>query len=305
MHATAADRAALHDLDDRLRIVLPEQYKDSYEELLPTPMKSAGLKYAADGTVAWDQIWGSFCDLAMAGGPPHKGALLSPGQPDAIAADGAHYRVVVDEICRGITMVTDLLAIDGPPGWVRVHGYSREMADWLLRAIVMENVAARADGLTVDLPAAPHFRLEKEIKNVITVVAKTCHYWLGHMPGTQKAAIRALFTQLANESPLLEPEVWAGQGSQAAMRDAIAKKIEDETGLRQSSPSYAGWLGLDCPTVAAAIWLMRALVVHNVLSRREATTLFLPLNPTTDPTGARAIIPLVRVHRLARLRAVL
>jgi hypothetical protein len=25
------------------------------------------------------------------------------------------------------------------------------------------------------------FRLEKEIKNVVTVTAKTCHYWLEHM----------------------------------------------------------------------------------------------------------------------------
>ena len=73
------DRAALDVLDLRLRTLLPEEYQDSYEDVQPAPMRSAGLKFDADGKVAWDEIWGSFCDLAMAGGPPHKGALLEPG----------------------------------------------------------------------------------------------------------------------------------------------------------------------------------------------------------------------------------
>ena len=69
----------LDALDSRIRTLLPELYQDSYESLQPVPMRSAGLKYAPDGRVAWDEMWGSFCDLAMAGGPPHKGALLGPG----------------------------------------------------------------------------------------------------------------------------------------------------------------------------------------------------------------------------------
>jgi sirohydrochlorin cobaltochelatase len=55
------------------------------------------------------------------------------------------------------------------------------MALWLLRAIVVENVAVRREGSVLFLPAAPHFRLEGEIKNVITVVAKTHHYWNEHL----------------------------------------------------------------------------------------------------------------------------
>jgi sirohydrochlorin cobaltochelatase len=31
------------------------------------------------------------------------------------------------------------------------------------------------------LPAGPQFRLEAEIKNVVTAVAKTYHYWKEHM----------------------------------------------------------------------------------------------------------------------------
>ena len=169
MHAD--DRRELDELDQRLRVLLPETYQE-WETLEPKPMKSAGLKYGPDGKVAWDQIWGSFCDLAMAGGPPHRGRLLEPGSKDAIDADPARYEEVVDEICRGITLASELPArASERPGWVSVDCYSDTMASWLLRAIVMENVAARSHGRELMLPAAPHFRVEKEIKNVITVIA--------------------------------------------------------------------------------------------------------------------------------------
>ena len=79
MMTGVADRRALEALDARLRTLLPEEYRDVYEDVQPISMGSAGLKYDADGQVAWDQMWGSFCDLAMAGGPPHKGTLLEPG----------------------------------------------------------------------------------------------------------------------------------------------------------------------------------------------------------------------------------
>ena len=54
------------------------------------------------------------------------------------------------------------------------------MALWLLRAIVVENVCVRREGTRLFLPVGPAFQLEKEIKNVITVLAKTYHYWNEH-----------------------------------------------------------------------------------------------------------------------------
>jgi hypothetical protein len=51
----------------------------------------------------------------------------------------------------------------------------------LLRAIVVENVCVRREESVLFLPAGPAFRLDKEIKNVITVVAKTHHYWREHL----------------------------------------------------------------------------------------------------------------------------
>ena len=183
----AEEAQALEALDVRIRTLLPEIYQDTFEALQPAPMRSAGLKYAPDGRVAWDEMWGSFCDLAMAGGPPHKGALLGPGDEAAIDADFDRYDEVADEICRGIRLVTGLRSYVSPnPGWVRVSCPGDAMAGWLLRAIVMENVAARRQGAMLDLPAAPQFRLEKETKNVITVIAKTCHYWMGHIPRAQQ-----------------------------------------------------------------------------------------------------------------------
>jgi sirohydrochlorin cobaltochelatase len=48
---------------------------------------------------------------------------------------------------------------------------------------VIENVLARREGSTLYLPAGPDFTLGGEIKNVVTVVAKTYHYWLEHAQG--------------------------------------------------------------------------------------------------------------------------
>jgi sirohydrochlorin cobaltochelatase len=259
-------------LDARLRTLLPEQYRDSGDTVQPVSMGSAALKYDADGLVAWDQIWGSFCDLAMAGGPPHKGTLLEPGTEAAVNAEFGRYDAVVDEICRGITLVTGLRAYPAETvGWVAVTCPGDAMAGWLQRAIVMENVAARRRGAILELPAAPHFRVEKEIKNVVTSVAKTCHYWVGHIPAAQQQAIAELFLAMASESPLIEPE-----------------------DHRQS-----GWRGVACADVRAAVRRMRGLVACNVLSRREGTTLFVPINSRTDPRGEFAARALAVVDRWA------
>jgi sirohydrochlorin cobaltochelatase len=270
-----AAQVALDQLEARLRILLPEQYQESYESVQPVSMGSAGLKFAPDGSIAWDEMWQTFCDLAMAGGPPHKGSLLAPGVTSDIAANQENYTQVVDEICRGIWMAADLPAqADSHPGWVRVQCHSVTMADWLMRAIVMENVAVRASGVMLFLPAAPHFRIDKEIKNVITVIAKTAHYWMGHMSRSQKTLIADLFQKMAGESPLIEPSI----------------------------DGWMNWRGVSCSSVGAAVWKMRALVTFNVAARREQSTLFVPINDELDPDGTIVTGALERVARLAALR---
>jgi len=293
-------------LDSRLKTLLPAEYQETYEQMEPKPMRSAGLKYDADGQVAWDQIWGSFCDLAMAGGPPHKGRLLEPGTPADIDAAFDRYDEVAEEICRGIRMVTGLRAYVAPdPGWICVTCHGDAMAGWLVRAIAMENVAVRRRGAILELPAAPHFRLEKEIKNVITVIAKTCHYWLGHMPEEQRRAIGDLFNVMATESPLIEPDLSSADSAKSRdLASRLAEQIHRATGLQPSPQRYPGWLGLECPSVRFAVWMMRALVASNVLARREDTVLFVPVSPSTDPRGTFVTDAVVRTHQCASARGI-
>ena len=302
-----ADEKAYVALEARLKAILPEEYQQSYDDVQPVSMGSAGLKYDEAGAVAWDEMWETFCDLAMAGGPPHKGTLLEPATRAQVDADPDGYARVAREICRGVTLVSDLMAQPSPdPGWIRVACLNETAAGWLLRAIVMENVSARVHGATLDLPAGPHFRIEKEIKNVVTVIAKTTHYWMGHMVLSQRRAIGELFARMAAESPLVEPV--ASSGVRAAADEpafaSLAGAIRASRGLEPSTHRYAGWLGLSCPSVRSAIWMMRALVASNVLARREETALFVPVNPAAAPRGARVAAAVARIHRFATARGV-
>jgi hypothetical protein len=307
--ATSSEQdAALEALEARTRAILPETYRDCYEDVQPVPMGSASLKYMQDGQVAWDEMWGSFCELAMAGGPPHKGTLLEPASTAEIDAQPECYEEVVEQICRGIAMVTDLYAEPSPiPGWIRVNCLNRGTADWLLRAITMENVSIRGEGLELDLPAGPTYRLEKEIKNVITVMAKTSHYWFGHTSQAQRGAIRNLLAAMEEESPLLRPASFHASESHSlqAVREKMAETIPRMTGLRTSNHRYPGWLGIEYPDVRSAIWMMRAMVASNVLSRREGTVLFVPLDPVRDTAGERASQAVMRLNAFAAIRGIL
>jgi sirohydrochlorin cobaltochelatase len=78
-------------------------------------------------------------------------------------------------------MVTGLpVVLDGPTGWIGLRCEDEAMAIWLMRAIVVENIMVRREGAVLYLPVGCRFTLEGEIKNVVTVVAKTYHYWKEH-----------------------------------------------------------------------------------------------------------------------------
>lgn len=291
-------------LQARLKALLPEEYQESYEDVQPVSMGSAGLKYGRDGRVAWNEIWKSFCDLAMAGGPPHRGALLEPGVAEDIEREPERYKEVVDELCRGVEMVTGLAAEVSPvPGWIDVDCPSATMAGWLVRAITMENVSCHAGGMVLHLPAGPHFRVEKEIKNVVTSIAKTCHYWVDHMSVAQHRTIADLFEIMEMESPLLQAPLSTSDIESAEferLQDSLAEHIHSLTGLQATGRGYRGWLGVDCLHVRGAIWMMRVMVVSNVLCRREGSFIYIPVNPSTDADGTAIAALLARAYRLAR-----
>jgi hypothetical protein len=55
--------------------------------------------------------------------------------------------------------------------------------------------------------------------------------------------------------------------------------------------------------VGVAVSTMRALVASDVLSRREETTLFVPINPALDPAGSRVSSAVAAVYTQAAPRA--
>jgi len=165
----------------RIAAILPPRYRDPGLVVSSTPMGAAPLQRDAEGRVAWDQMWQGFCELGLAGGPPHRGTLLEAISPDEALANPERYAEVRAELARGLRMVTGLgVVVDGPPGWIGVACVDEEMAIWLMRAIVVENVMVRRERAVLYLPVGPRFTLEGEIKNVVTVVAKTYHYWTQH-----------------------------------------------------------------------------------------------------------------------------
>lgn len=144
------------------------------------PMSSAPMRYGPDGSVDWGTMWDSFCALAQEGGPPHRGAMLRA--PDDADPSAPAYQSAVAEIARGIALVSDLRASAASPGWLAVACESDAMAAWLAGAIEAERVQARSDGATLYVPVGEWSDVTKEIKNIITVVAKTTHYWAEHVP---------------------------------------------------------------------------------------------------------------------------
>ena len=164
--------------------ILPPRYRDPGATVSAAPMGAAALRYDESGEVAWDEMWTGFCELALAGGAPHRGTLLEPVHEAAIAADPDRYAWVLDQMERGLRQVTGLeVRRSDVPGWIGMVCEDEGMALWLLRAIVVENVTVRREGTVLWFPAGPGFRLEREIKNVVTVAAKTAHYWQEHIAG--------------------------------------------------------------------------------------------------------------------------
>ncbi|MBK8902893.1 MAG: hypothetical protein IPM53_17015 [Anaerolineaceae bacterium] len=152
---------------------------ESAEPDLSAPMPAGPIVYREDGRIDWGRMWDSFCVLALDGGPPHRGDLLpAPTNPDI---HSPNYHFAVAEISRGIFEVSGLTAVPAKPGWLQMQCRSAGQARWLAEAIVQENVQARREGNWLLVPVGDEFRLKHEIKNVITAVAKTTHYWQEHL----------------------------------------------------------------------------------------------------------------------------
>ena len=126
------------------------------------PMAAAPLVYNDDQTVAWERMWDTFCGLASAGGPPHRGTRLE-AQTDADPT-GEGYRTAVAEIIRGIGLVSGLAAHPAETGWIAVECNEPGKARWLSEQIGQENVVAFSRGTQLFVPVGEDFTLHGEIK---------------------------------------------------------------------------------------------------------------------------------------------
>lgn len=277
-------KAELEALDARVNALLPPRYQHCYEAVSPRSMGSAKPKYGADGKIAWDQIWTTFCDLGLAGGPPHRGKLMEPVAATEVAANKAAYQEVVDELRRAIGLTTALPVLDGyTPGWIGVQCVSVAEAAWLQFAITAENVSARRRGAVLQLPAGPAFKPEKEIKNVVVSLFKSSHYWDSHLTTTQQG--------------LAGVKIWEAAGPDeiaAAPAEYEAAWSELEEGLKGSGwplaeRKYPGWIGVETPSEEAAGWLLRAILVEQILTRREEHVVYVPVPDAPDSERAARV----------------
>ena len=147
-------------------------------------MSSALFVWQEDGRPDWGTMWTTFCELALYGGPPQRGpdsALRAPNGAEADSDDA-----MVAEMRRGIWGTTRLYAESGGPGWLAITCDTPTMAAWMCAAIILENVDARVDEDRLMVPAGPDYELKDQVKSIITVVAKTHHYWQAHIAGAER-----------------------------------------------------------------------------------------------------------------------
>ena len=153
-------------------------------EYAPVPrpadaMSSAPFLWRDDGRPDWSGMWTTFCELALYGGPPQRGPESALRAPAGQLA--GTDREMLAEMRRGIRETTGLYAESVESGWLAVTCESPTMAAWMCAAIILENVTARVDDDRLLLPAGPGYTLNDEVKSIITVVAKTHHYWSAHV----------------------------------------------------------------------------------------------------------------------------
>lgn len=270
--------AELAALDAKINAFLPPQYQHCYSAVPPTSMGSAGLKYGPDGRVAWGQVWTTFCDLALAGGPPHRGKLLEPVAEAAVAANPKAYANVVAELDRAIGLTTGMPVVEGfAPGWIGVPCRSPAESAWLQFAVTAENVSARRREATLQLPAGPAFQVEKELKNVVVALAKSSHYWDSHLTDSQ---------QNLGGSSIWEPAAPSEVARDRSGYESAAVEVEKSlrvAGVRTLPRRYAGWVGIQMADEEEAVWMLRAILVEQVLARREGRVLYLPVGIDPDP----------------------
>ena len=171
----AADEAAFQQMLTKIDQILPLRSNPDDQ-----PSVRTELVVDANGAVRWDQL-NPLGDLALSGGKSYRGDLLEAVDPAECLAEPERYAEVVAEIGTGIHTITGLSIVESNvPGWVGIQCDGEEMAIWLVRAIIVENIMVRREADVLYVPAGPQFTLKEEILSIVTVVSKTWRHWIMH-----------------------------------------------------------------------------------------------------------------------------
>ncbi len=251
------------------------------------PMAAAEMQYDDDGRPAWGEMWQTFCTLAVAGGPPHRAA---EDQLEGTKPDGENYTqyfAIREEIIRGIAATTGLAATRcNILSWVEVHCDSEDMAAWMVQAIQAENVAADQWGKRCLVPVGPNFRVDQEIKSVITAVAKVYHYWATHR------------AEEAADGPAVEVSA-DRQRTRLAIREALAQTAPPVFVLEPGTPVFWERIGKSSITYHQGTIISvdgpNALIQND--KRRKVTVPVAKLRTKDQPSVIAAFVDVIRESR--------
>ena len=114
----------------------------------------------------------------------------------------------------------------------------------------------------------------------MVALAKALHYWDGHLTAAQQSlAGDGVWEAGDPDRGGRNPVRVRGGGGRGGERSAPA-------GLPTSPRRYVGWVGVETAGEEEAVWLLRAVLVEQVLARREERVLYLPVGAT--PSAGQA-----------------
>ena len=114
-------------------------------------------------------------------------------------------------------------------------------------------------------------------------LAKAYHYWDGHLTAAQQS--------LAGDG-VWEAATPAEAAASPSEYEAAVGEVENsllQAGLPTSPRRYVGWVGVETGREEDAVWLLRAILVEQVLARREGTVLYLPVGATPNSDQAARV----------------
>ncbi|MGE3984917.1 MAG: hypothetical protein AB7G38_12150, partial [Dehalococcoidia bacterium] len=160
--------------------------KDGIEYVKPLPpqpepeviVEAGEFVRGEDGRPDWRSMTAGGGDLALYGGAPVRSNdnPLDVPEPEDEATPAATTESVL-ELKRGIWEATGLFGEPAQDSWLALTCQSRKMAAWMCAAIILENIEARCDEERLYVPAAAHFEVEGEVRDIIAVLAKVHQYW--------------------------------------------------------------------------------------------------------------------------------